>query len=240
MPNSNELTSAVCIVSGGLDSICAASYVANEKKKNIYMISYVYGQRSRYEIEIAKRFAYILKAKEHIIIDIEFLKNLYGGSNILTGIYNPFPKEFSQSLIVPIRNMIFITIASAWALSNGSDFIAYGAHTNDYNYPDCRSQFIQKITEAINQADIDAINLKIRNKITVWAPAVEGLSKADLINYGYKNLHESIFKTWSCYSDGEINDKGERIHCGMCESCINRKNAFKVANIEDQTEYAKI
>ena len=37
-------------------------------------------------------------------------------------------------------------------------------------------------------------------------------------------------KTWSCY-------KGEKIHCGKCSTCIERKEAFNKANIKDKTKY---
>ncbi|MGA7899299.1 MAG: 7-cyano-7-deazaguanine synthase, partial [Nitrososphaeraceae archaeon] len=51
------LKKAVCIVSGGLDSICAAAYVTRIKNFDIYMISFSYGQRATNESSVAKNFA---------------------------------------------------------------------------------------------------------------------------------------------------------------------------------------
>ncbi|MDN5249754.1 MAG: 7-cyano-7-deazaguanine synthase, partial [Alphaproteobacteria bacterium] len=37
-------------------------------------------------------------------------------------------------------------------------------------------------------------------------------------------------KTWSCY-------KGREIHCGRCGTCVERREAFFLAKIEDPTIY---
>ena len=59
-------TAAVCIVSGGIDSVCTAAYL---KKQNfdLYIITFRYGQRANLEIEYAKKFAKYLDSKEHKI-----------------------------------------------------------------------------------------------------------------------------------------------------------------------------
>jgi 7-cyano-7-deazaguanine synthase len=64
-----------------------------------------------------------------------------------------------------------------------------------------------------------------------------GLDKPALLKAGYKILGGRIFQTWSCYSDG-VKRGGGYLHCGRCESCISRKNAFTIAQIEDKTRYA--
>ena len=37
-------------------------------------------------------------------------------------------------------------------------------------------------------------------------------------------------KTWSCYKGGEI-------HCGTCGTCVERREAFLLANLTDPTDY---
>ena len=227
---------AVCIVSGGLDSVCYAAMLA--KNYDIYMMTFVYGQRARREIESARRFAKVLKAKDHKIVDISFMKSLYGRSNALTDSRQALSEEFSQNLIVPIRNAVFITIATAWAMSINARVVAYGAHTGDIqHYADCRPEFVKALNESLNIAESDSIASGARVAVTVMSPATAGIDKPALLRAGYNMLGDGIFQTWSCYSDGMRAGRGYA-HCGRCESCINRKNAFTTAKIEDKTEYA--
>lgn len=209
-----------------------------EEGHTIYMLTFVYGQRARHEVQAAKRFARILNTHDHRIIDIAFMKEIYGRTNALTDATQNLPEHFDYSIVVPLRNAVFITIATAWAMSIGAQVVAYGAHIGDKQYPDCRPTFIKSITRTLNLAEADGIRLGIRRKITVWSPAVNGIDKSELLSKGYRILGDKIFDTWSCYSDG-VKAKGKnRIHCGKCESCINRKIAISKVSIEDKTSYA--
>lgn len=221
---------AVIVFSGGVDSVCVASYL--KSKYNLYGITFSYGQKATREINAAKIFAKKFGLKQHKIIDIGFMKELYGDSNVLTSSKRKIPSKFDYSIVVPIRNAVFLSIASAWAFTLNAAFVAYGAHTGDNHYPDCRPIFAKKLESAFNQGEIDGINLGLRKNIQIWSPYKEGLSKSDLIQNGFKTLGDSIFKTWSCYSS-------KKDHCGICESCNNRKIAFQKTGITDKTKYLK-
>ena len=221
---------AVIVFSGGVDSICAVSFL--KSKYELYGITFSYGQKANMEINAAKFFAKKLELKQHKIIDIGFMKDLYGESNVLTSSKRKIPSKFEYSIVVPIRNGIFLSIASAWAFTLGASLVVYGAHTGDKKYPDCKPVFTKKLESALNQGEIDGIDLKLRKKIKIWSPYREGLSKSDLLKIGIKNLDNYIFKTWSCYSN-------KKYHCGTCESCNNRKKAFETARIKDKTKYLK-
>ncbi|TLX80847.1 MAG: 7-cyano-7-deazaguanine synthase [Thaumarchaeota archaeon] len=219
---------AIIIFSGGLDSVCTTIHL--QSRFELYAITFSYGQKANQEITLAKYFAKILKLKEHKIVNIEFMKGLYEKSNVLTNSTMKIPSKFDYSVVVPIRNAVFLSIASAWAFSKNAQLVAYGAHKGDQRYPDCRPSFSRLIEQAFNEGEIDGIKDGLRKKIRVWTPFIAGLSKSDLLKIGYRRLGDEIFKTWSCYAD-------TKIHCGRCESCNNRKAAFLNSRINDKTKY---
>ena len=220
---------AVCIISGGLDSSGVAAFWKS-KKHELYLLTFNYGQRATQEIKQALKIGKLLEAREHKVLDISFMKDLYGSTNVLTDKSLEMPSQFQSNIIVPIRNAIFLTIATAYAFSVKAQVVAYGAHLSDKPYPDCRPIFAKKLEDALNLGDIDSIKSKSHPKANFWSPAIAGLSKAELLSKSYKLLNEGIFATWSCYLNG-------RVQCGKCESCRNRRAAFAHAKITDLTKY---
>ena len=222
------LKRAVVVFSGGLDSVCTCAYL--KSKYDLYGITFAYGQRASKELKTAKSLAKSLKLKKHKIVDIGFMKDLYGKTNVLTSTTRPIPQKFNYSIVVPIRNAVFLSIASAWAFTLNASLVAYGAHRGDVFYPDCRPSFSKKMELALNQGEIDGIKNGIRKKLRIWTPFNESLSKSELLKRGHEIVGYLLFRTWSCYSN-------TKLHCGRCESCNNRKAAFVKAKILDKTRY---
>lgn len=220
----------VVVFSGGIDSVCIAARLAREH--DIYGITFSYGQRADRETQEARRFARILQMKEHRTVDIGFMRELYGTSNVLTDPETDIPASFDYSIVVPVRNAIFLSIATAWAYSLGARMVAYGAHTGDAGYPDCRPAFATALAAALNTGEEDGIRDGIRQPIRIWSPYIEGMSKSELLQGGMKDVGEDLFSAWSCYT-------GDDAHCGLCESCRNRRAAFTQAGIADHTTYTQ-
>jgi 7-cyano-7-deazaguanine synthase len=234
----NNYTEAVCIFSGGMDSVSTASYL-KKLGLDIYLISFNYGQKASIELNIAKKFSKLLKSKEHKIMDISFLKTLYGNTNVLTNPNSKIPNTFDYSIVVPLRNTIFITLASVWAISLKIPLIVYGAHSGDTNYPDCRPSFVKSLENTLTLSEIDGIELGLQKKINIWSPAMDNLDKSKLLLIGYELLGDELFQSWSCYC-GNDDTKVSKTHCGKCESCMNRKNAIMKSGLEDKTNYVEI
>mgnify|MGYP000657498837 CR=1 FL=1 len=74
-----------------------------------------------------------------------------------------------------------------------------------------------------------AIALADWEKVELIRPFVDW-TKADIVRRGAE-LSVPFAQTWSCYKGGEL-------HCGRCGTCIERREAFHLAGVEDPTSYA--
>ncbi len=214
-----ENQKCVVVLSGGPDSATVA-YWAKQQGYPIYPITFKYGQIAVKETQAAQKIAETLGTTTKII-DLSALKDIFSGSTSLVNREIPLTEEFSAPIIVPFRNAIFLSAAVAYAVTVGATQIFYGAQGSDEPfYPDCRRQFYEAFEKAAR--------LGTCQEITIKAPFSDS-KKSDVIKAG-KALGVPFELTWSCYLDGDR-------HCGRCESCVNRKKAFREVDVPDPTKY---
>ncbi len=214
-----ETKKCVVVLSGGPDSATVA-YWAKAQGYQIYPITFNYGQIAVKETQAAQRIAESLGTSTKII-DLSALKEIFCDVTPLCNTDLPLTSEFSSPIIVPFRNAIFLSAAVAYAVTVEATRIFYGAQGSDEAfYPDCRREFYEAFEKAAR--------LGTCQEITIAAP-FSGGKKSDLICEGAK-LGVPFELTWSCYRDGAR-------HCGACESCVNRKKAFKESGVADPTKY---
>ncbi|MEM0288035.1 MAG: 7-cyano-7-deazaguanine synthase [Nitrososphaerota archaeon] len=223
--------SVVAVVSGGPDSIGYAA-IWKARGKAIHPISFSYGQKGVKEVSVMKKLSKRLGFSEPVTVDISSLASVWRGTQ-LTDEKVSVEQSYRPNVVVPLRNGVFLMIAAAYADGIKAEGIIYGAHLSDAAlradvaeplYPDCTPEFTRSLETAINRGRFSS------SKIWISSPAVEAWSKAELLKRAYDVMGDAIYETWSCYLSGEV-------HCGRCESCMNRKKAFKDAGIEDKTKY---
>ncbi|MGM7702419.1 7-cyano-7-deazaguanine synthase QueC [Pseudalkalibacillus sp. Hm43] len=220
---------AVVVLSGGLDSTTCMG-MAKEQGYSLYPITFHYGQRHNREVEQAEKVAKHFDAPEHRIVDVSFLQQI-GGSALTDesievrqgGVDEEIPATY-----VPARNMIFLSLASAYAEVIGAEAIFIGVSAVDFSgYPDCRPEFIESMNQTVNLATKAGAT---GGHLNIEAPLIH-MTKKETIEEGLR-LDVPYELTTSCYL-------GEEVACGECDSCLLRLKGFEEAGAKDPIPYAK-
>jgi len=213
------MSDILILLSGGMDS-ATLLWEAKKKFKDVYVISFDYGQKHIIELKYAKMLGELADVKEHFIVKIPHYKEISFHSPLLMVSDKEIPKESYPEDVpityVPMRNLTFLAIASGIADELGIENIGIAVHAVDAPYPDCRPEFIASAEAAINAGS--SFVVKTKKRIHVYAPFL-GFSKKDIAILG-KSLGVPFDKTYSCY-------EGTEPPCGECATCIQRKEALE-------------
>ncbi len=204
--------------------------IAREQGFRLFALTIDYGQRHRIEIESAKRIAETLSCVRHEILPLDL--RAFGGSALTdnidvpkSGVGDDIPVTY-----VPARNLVFLSLTSAWAEATGSHDIFIGVNALDYSgYPDCRPEFITSFTETARLGTKAGVE---GEPFVIHAP-LQHMSKADIASEAHR-LGLDTGLSWSCY-DPSAND----IACGVCDSCRLRQKGFLDAGLEDGITYER-
>ncbi|WP_407421644.1 7-cyano-7-deazaguanine synthase QueC [Methanobrevibacter sp.] len=220
---------AISVLSGGLDCTVATSVYAKEYE--IHAITFNYGQKA-FEQELRASKAICEKMGfEHTVIDLPWLAQI---SNSTLNTDEDIPevseedlddikkgRKTASSVWVPARNMAFTSIATSYAESIGAEIIIVGWDAEEAaTFPDNSKEFLNAFNELIKIGSPE--NIKIE------APAID-LNKEEIVKLGLE-VGAPMELSYSCYT-------GRDKHCGVCESCMRRKRAFKKLKIKDLAEY---
>jgi len=220
--------SAVVLYSGGLDSTTCLA-MAKSDGFTPFAISFSYGQRHRFELDIAKANARRFGAADHLVVDFDL--RMMGGSALTADI--DVPKEGVGKDIpvtyVPARNTIFLSFALGWAEVLGAFDIYIGVNALDYSgYPDCRPEYIVAFETMANLAT--KAGVEGSGHFSIHTPLIN-MTKAEIIKSGIA-LGVDYSLTHSCYDPTP-----EGVSCGRCDSCRLRLKGFAEAGFVDPLPY---
>lgn len=215
----------IVICSGGLDSVSLAHKVAAERELTA-LLSFDYGQRHAKELDFAAACAQRLDVVHHVV-DLRSVGAALSGSALTDDVDVPdghYQEDTMRITVVPNRNAIMLAVGFGMAAAQGASAIAAAVHGGDhFIYPDCRPDFIDAF-QAMETKALDGVA-----KVDLYTPFVT-ISKADIVTEGAR--HNTPFAdTWSCYKGGDL-------HCGRCGTCVERREAFHLAGVDDPTVYA--
>lgn len=216
---------AIAVVSGGMDSTVLAHH-ARSLYERVDLVSVDYGQRHRKELGFAATSAEALGC-HHDIVDLPVRSMLRGSALTDDSVDVPhghYAEDTMAITVVPNRNAMLIAVAYGIAVARGADTVLVGVHAGDhYVYPDCRPEFIRALDFALRIGNEGVGDVRLE------APFVHH-SKADIARLGAV-LGVDWSSTWSCYEGGDV-------HCGRCGTCVERQEAFRLAGVNDPTDYS--
>ena len=223
------VSSAIVLVSGGMDS-CVTAAIARAENQDLAFLHISYGQRT--EARERKAFNDIAGhygIERRMDVSIEYLAKI-GGSSLTDVSMEVTDADLGSREVptsyVPFRNANMLSIAVSWAEVIGAGSIYIGAVAEDSNgysgYPDCRPEFYAAFQQAINAGTKPDTQIEIRTPII-------DLSKAEIVSKGV-DLGAPLHMTWSCY-------RAERLACGTCDSCALRLRGFLQAGVTDPIAY---
>ena len=209
---------AVVILSGGMDSTTLLYDVISQGYE-VNVLSFNYGQRHKKELDFAKMTCDKL-GLEQKVLDLKVLGEVAPSSltrddwDVPEGHYED---DNMKQTVVPNRNMVMLSLATAYAIGVGANHLFYGAHAGDHAiYPDCRPEFVEAMEKVIRISDW--------NPVELHTPYLN-IDKGDIAIKG-KELGVDYSLTWTCYS-------GTPEPCLKCGACQERIEAFKKANERD-------
>lgn len=213
MMDSNK---ALVVFSGGQDSTTCLFW-AKKNFKEVHAITFLYGQRHKIEVEMARKIA--AKAGVPITVkEVNFIGEISSGCSLIdTAVkMDPVkPEKTMPNTFVPGRNLFFLSIAAVHAREIGAKNIITGVSQTDFSgYPDCRDSFIRSLNVTINLAMDEQFlihtPLMWLNKAQTWKLADE-LGVFDLVRN----------ETLTCYNG--IPGDG----CGNCPACQLRMKGLQ-------------
>ena len=210
----------VLLYSGGLDSTVLLYDLAS-RDMDVMPLGIMYQQSHRREIghahDLCRRLKIGYRYTYALFPCMEKDYPLFGG-RIPECHYED---DAMRAVVVPNRNMVFLSLAISYAVAQKADSVAYACHAGDSAiFPDCRPEFVQAMDVASRLCD--------DKEVSIVSPFAS-MSKADIVQLG-SDLGVPFELTWTCY-------KGQEKHCGKCGACVERMESFKLAGVSDPTEY---
>lgn len=213
---------AVVLLSGGLDSVVAASLAAREMTL-VLALTADYSQRAAAcEIRAASRVAAGL-AIPHTVVPLPWVGRIAGDALTSPGceLPHPTPDELGTSATeasaaavwVPNRNGLLVNVAAVYAEALDCQAIVCGFNAEE------GAVFADNSPAYVDMANA-ALALSTRNQVQVISPTLD-LTKAEIVRRG-REVAAPLELVWSCYEAGPA-------PCERCESCLRLRRALDEA-----------
>jgi 7-cyano-7-deazaguanine synthase len=213
--NPNKGNGHTLMISGGIDSVALAFHAQSSGIDIISALFFDYGQEAAGQELHAARATTLQTGIPFESVNISGLKYLFYG--LLEGPYHPLMAECSGcgDLLAPWG------IAATYTVLRGANRMLVGIVKDDIKRIPGLKDYIDHFNQATSA--LHGVDFK------VITPFID-ISKSDIIRSAPKAAN-NLVATWCCFGAGPL-------HCGDCEGCKRRKNAFAAAKISDRAKFA--
>ncbi|HKZ59130.1 MAG TPA: 7-cyano-7-deazaguanine synthase [Candidatus Thermoplasmatota archaeon] len=206
---------AVVMLSGGLDS-AVALYWARAQGYALLPLSIEFTGRPARELEAAAAVAREAGAGPLSKMPLPFVRLAHELPSYKA------PKRPVPYGYIPLRNLLFYTLAAYHADANGARFVVGGQLLEDaQDFPDASQKYFGEMNGLIARS---TDGWSLAGPPLVKLP-LSDLKKEEVVVMGVR-LGVPFELTWSCWRDGAE-------PCGTCLSCNDRREAFEKAGIRD-------
>jgi 7-cyano-7-deazaguanine synthase len=220
-PHSTPGSTAGLLVSGGLDSsILMAHLLAGRGQvQPFYVRSGLAWQDA--ELSALRQFMAALddaRLQPLVMLDMP-VGDLYGDHWSVTGREAPGADTPDEAVFLPGRNLLLAVKAAVWCQLHGVKTLAL-APLRSNPFPDVSDDFFDHFEALLNRGPI--------GRVRIVRPFAD-LRKQQVMELGRDYPLELTF---SC-----ISPRG-KVHCGACNKCAERQEAFRLIGRSDPTRYA--
>ena len=213
---------SVCaLVSGGLDSCVMLATLAQQYRK-VYPVFIRQGLVwEPAEYRALRAWLRSARIRHEPLTVLHLLSNdVYGKHWSTTGRNVPGPGTADAAVYLPGRNLLLLSEAAVFCALRRIDAIAVGSLGHN-PFPDATREFFRDFAAAAGCA--------LNSSIKIITP-FRSLSKEAVVRRGQR-LGLPLQLSFSC-----ISPRGG-LHCGRCNKCAERQQAFATAAIPDPTKY---
>jgi len=215
------LDAVAVLASGGMDSCVLVADLAEDAKVSPL---YVRKGLAWEDAELAALTSFINALGNQNVGPVIMLtlpvKDVYGEHWSISGEGVPGFDTPDTAVHIPGRNVLLIGLSAVWCSTHNIHRIAIGSLGGN-PFPDAAPTFFESYAASLSQG--------LSHRITVEAP-YRGMSKPELIKT-HSHLPLELSLTCMAPVDG--------VHCGDCNKCRERQEAFAEAEVKDRTRYAQ-
>jgi 7-cyano-7-deazaguanine synthase len=209
------------LISGGLDSAILLGHLLHRGRvvQPLYVRAGLYWEGVE-QAALDRLLARLAAPNLRPLVSFDMpLADVYADHWSVTGRDVPDHRTPDESVYLPGRNALLLIKAVVWCELNGISELAL-APLGSNPFADATPEFFRDFQAALNRAT--------GATLSIIRPFAD-MHKRDVMALGHDLPLELTF---SCIApiDG--------MHCGNCNKCAERREAFRIAGMDDRTSYA--